>query len=153
MGHNALVEKIRLNNVLVNLNCTSKEEAIVLLADTLFQQGDVKASFRQAVISRENVFPTGLDTGEVCVAIPHTDREHVNRDAIAVATLAEPIEFMAMGSQDTALKIQVIVMLAIASDDRQIETLQAVMNLVQDQSLLKQVTKSKNAEELLNIIS
>ncbi|WED27740.1 PTS sugar transporter subunit IIA [Vibrio sp. DW001] len=153
MSHNILTSKIRSDNVLVKLNCSSQDEVIGRLADRLQEQGIVKDSFRDAVIARENVYATGLDTGNICVAIPHTDRQHVLHDGIAVATLENPVAFVAMGTEDSILKVQVIFMLAISSDDKQIDTLQAIMGLVQHQSLLEKMIEVESSSELLNIIS
>ena len=41
------------------------------------------------MITREERFPTGLDTGNFGIAIPHTDGIHVNKPAIAIAILSK----------------------------------------------------------------
>ena len=41
-------------------NMKTKEEALSYLADKLIRKGIVKESYKQAIIDREHVFPTGL---------------------------------------------------------------------------------------------
>jgi len=74
----------------------------------------VLPSFRDAVIQRENKLPTGLETKPYGVAIPHTDHDHVNRSAIAVATLENPITFHNMAQPSQEIPVKVIFLLGIA---------------------------------------
>ena len=46
---------------------------------------------------REKVFSTGLNFEEMGIAIPHTDSIHVNRQAIAVGILKEPVKILSYG--------------------------------------------------------
>jgi PTS system galactitol-specific IIA component len=153
MGDNILTSKIRPDSVLVNLDTLTKEDVIGCLAETLLEQGLVKNSFKEAAITRENNFATGLDTGEIGVAIPHTDREHVLCDAVAIATLNNPVTFIAMGTNDMPVNVRIVIMLAIASDDKQIDTLQAVMNLVQQQPLLEKLVCETSSNDLIQTLN
>ena len=64
-----------------------RDEAMMKLASLLKNGGFVKESFEKAVLDREKIFPTGLPTKPIGVAIPHTDAEHVNKGAMAVGIL------------------------------------------------------------------
>ncbi len=66
---------------------------IRFLASKLIEKGVVKADFADAVVEREMGFPTGLQVGEINVAIPHTDAKYVNAAGMAVATLKRPVNF------------------------------------------------------------
>ena len=74
-------------------NIKTKEEALSYLTDKLISKGIVKESYKQAIIDREHVFPTGLQFESYGIAIPHTDVEHVNKEQIALMTLKEPVSF------------------------------------------------------------
>ena len=74
-------------------NIKTKEEALSYLADKLTSKGIVKESYKQAIIDREHVFPTGLQFEAYGIAIPHTDVEHVNKEQIALMTLKEAVPF------------------------------------------------------------
>ena len=81
-------------------NMKTKEEALSYLADKLSSKGIVKESYKQAIIDREHVFPTGLQFEAYGIAIPHTDVEHVNKEQIALMTLKEAVSFYQMGTND-----------------------------------------------------
>ncbi len=82
--------------VFIDLDASSSEESIRKMSKFLREAGYVKASFEDAVLSREEMFPTGLPTPEIGVAIPHTDPEHVIYPTIAIAILKKPVEFKQM---------------------------------------------------------
>lgn len=152
MSNKVLTSKLKKENILTKLNCKSRDEAIGLMADLLTEHGVVKPSFKGAVIERESNFATGLDVGSICVAIPHTDREHVIKDAIGIATLNTPVTFMAMGTDNDPVNVRIIIMLAIASNDKQIDTLQQVIELIQDSSVLEGIINAENPEKLLSVL-
>ncbi len=145
-----LTSNIRKSNVLLKHSCDTRAKVIALLADSLFSNGKVKASFKQAVLEREENFATGLEAGEICVAIPHTDREHVISDSIAVMTLNSPVSFNAMGTDDVPVSVSIVFMLAISSNDKQIDTLQEVIDVVQDQELLGKLLLASNYQEFVD---
>ncbi|MBU5585366.1 PTS sugar transporter subunit IIA, partial [Enterococcus sp. S181_ASV_20] len=53
----------------------------------------VHPSYQQAVIERERIFPTGLPTKGINVAIPHTDSIHVKKEGFLVGVLEKPVTF------------------------------------------------------------
>ena len=55
-------------------------------------------------MKRESVYPTGLPVGEINVAIPHTDPEHVNNAAICLGILEKPVTFNVMGMEEKQQK-------------------------------------------------
>lgn len=57
----------------------TSDELFASICPKLLAGGWVKESFQEAVIAREKVFSTGLQTEPVAVAIPHTDAEHVKK--------------------------------------------------------------------------
>ena len=60
------------------------------MADIMFNVGAVKDTYAAAIAARERDFPTALEVGEINVAIPHCDTEHVNKDAVCVVILRNP---------------------------------------------------------------
>ena len=95
----------------------------------------------QALKDREAEFPTGINTGEKGVAIPHTDVSHVNKKGIAIATLKQPVEFVEMGTDDEYVNAQVVFMLAV-DEKGHLELLQAISHKVNCQAL--QLSRVKN---------
>nr|MBC7245401.1 PTS sugar transporter subunit IIA [Chloroflexota bacterium] len=137
--------------VLVPMSAKDAVDAITQLGTLLQKGGFVKESFIPAVIQREQEFSTGLPTAEVGVAIPHTDVEHVLKQAVAVGILEKPIEFGEMGNPGSTVPIQVICLLAVAKSEIMVKMLQAMVQMFQTPGLLKQIVQAKNAPEIVRI--
>ncbi|AVK64038.1 hypothetical protein C5Z26_07900 [Lactobacillus sp. CBA3606] len=144
-----------LNKELVfsHVDANDADELIHYLAEQLKQAGKVKDTFEQAIKDREKIYPTGLPTGKIAVAIPHTNVEYVNEAAIAFATLAHPIKFHNMAVTDQTVDAQIVVMLAMKNPHSQISMLQKLMALFQDQTLLGRLQQITDNEQLFKIVS
>lgn len=134
----------------VGLKVADQNELFTTMTGSLMSSGRVRASYLQALLDREAVFPTGLPVG--CgVAIPHADAEHVLTDTIAIATLTEPVNFGEMGGSDDLVAVRVVIMLALTATGGHIKILQRVVKAIQNTAFLDAVTESKTAEELAQV--
>ena len=138
-------------------NISSKEEALTYLSDKLIEKGIVKESYKEAILNREKVFPTGLQFEKYGIAIPHTDVEHVYKEQIAVMTLENPVSFYQMGTNDVEVSVKVIFMLALKEAHSQLTILQQLIEILQDKEIMEKLmnmdeyTTSKEVKELLAI--
>lgn len=121
--------------ILRDIEAATKEEVISLMADKLNEKGLVKASYKEAVLRREQEFATGLPTASCSVAIPHTDSEHVNQKAISIAVLKEPVSFGVMGD-DATTDVKLVFMLAMDEEHSQLSLLQRLMQIFQNAEML-----------------
>lgn len=144
---------LRRELVNVKLEASSKEDLLRKLANEFLDEGLVKPSFPQAILDREAVYPTGLPAVAFDIAIPHCAASNVNETSMAVATLAHPVEFQQMGSAEITLHPEVVFMLAIQDPDKQLETLQKIMAVIQDRELLENIRSAKNADELYGLLA
>ena len=144
-------EKLKEELIIPGLEAKSSDDIFEALGGKLVKQGYCKESYVQALKDREAEFPTGINTGEKGVAIPHTDVSHVNKKGIAIATLKQPVEFVEMGTDDEYVNAQVIFMLAV-DEKVHLELLQAILAVLQDQEVLKKLIKAKDAKEIIEII-
>jgi PTS system galactitol-specific IIA component len=140
--------------ILKDVDVNSREELLRTMATNLFRKGLVKKSFIEAVIERERTFATGLPTNSVSVAIPHTDSEHVNKKAISVAILKEPVNFGVMGEMNVETPVQIVFMLAIDKKDSHLVLLQKLMEIFQNaeelQFLILEENKTNIKKRLTN---
>lgn len=134
------MELIHKNLVFQNKDFKDSQTALSYLSQQVEQAGYAKDTYHTAVIEREKKFPTGLPTGDICVAIPHADSIHVNKSTLAVMTLKKSIDFHNMGDPDNTLPVSIIIMMAIAEPRGQLTMLQKIMGIVQDQKHLKTLT-------------
>lgn len=144
-------EKLKAELIIPGLQADSSDDIFEALGGELVKQGYCKETYVQALKNREAEFPTGINTGEKGVAIPHTDVSHVNKKGIAIATIKNPVSFMEMGTDDEYVNVQVVFMLAV-DEKGHLELLQAILGILQDQEVLNQLIEAKAAEEIIEII-
>ncbi len=143
------------NLIVVGLKAQTNIEVLNALSKKMYEQGYVKDSFSEAVIEREKVFPTGLLVeDDFAIAIPHADREHVNKLGMAVATLAEPVMFRQMGGEEGDLvPVGLVCMLAIDDPHKHMETLAELMELFSDHEKLEKVKNCKDKDTIKSLLS
>jgi PTS system galactitol-specific IIA component len=144
---------LRKELVNVDFEASSQKDLLLKLANEFLEEGLVKPSFPQAILDREAVYPTGLPAVAFDIAIPHCAASNVNETSMAVATLRHPVEFQQMGSAEITLHPQVVFMLAIQDPDKQLETLQKIMGVIQDKKLLEDIRAAKTVDELYNLLA
>lgn len=144
------VENITIHeeNIVVKMEAADRVEVICQLGGLLFQHGYVKETYVKAVLDREEVFPTGLQTNLLGMAIPHTDTEHVIKPALAIATLAHPVTFQAMGSPETEVPVTIVMMLAISDPKVIIPMLRSVLFILEKGETLKALTQATSELEI-----
>lgn len=123
----------------VTLSCENDKEVLTQMASALQDEGYVKDSFPEAILKREEVYPTGLPVGEISVAIPHTDPEHVNDAAICLGILDKPVTFNVMGMEGETTDVSILFMLSIKHKEDQMDMLQKLIAVCQNQDTLKEI--------------
>jgi len=143
-------------NFFIKKEVKSYKEIINFMGEHFFNKGYVKKSFTQAVLDREEVYPTGLQTIGGGVAIPHTDPDHVIISALGVATLKEPINFRVMAEPDKIVSVSVVMMLAVADPKKVVPILRKVISIIEDQKaiegLITAVTKQQASQIVIDHI-
>ncbi|MBK8448205.1 MAG: PTS sugar transporter subunit IIA [Micropruina sp.] len=108
-----------------------RDQVLSTLAGRVVEAGFALPSLPAAVLARENAYPTALPT-PVPVAIPHTDPAHVLQPGLAVASLAEPVEFGLMGGSAERLAVRLVVLLCVSDPAGQVGGLQQVLDRLGD---------------------
>jgi len=138
--------------IISQLDAMNYQEIVQALGDKLQAFGYVKDSYVSAVIKREGIFPTGLPLGDINVAIPHTDVEHVNKPAIAVATLASPVAFGNMGDPSETLEVSIVFLLAMKEPHAQVNLLQNLVETFQNPEVLQCLMGAIDPQEIEKIL-
>lgn len=123
------------------------------MAGALHDADFVKDSYCQAILDREVDFPTGLYSGGVNVAIPHCDISHVNKGAMCVGVLKDPVPWGRMEDKTQTCDVRLVAMLALTDPKDHLATLRKVMNLVQDQQLAEHIVKSDDPAEIYGLVA
>lgn len=134
--------------IFLDLEAKDKQQAISLLADKLLAAGKVRDTYKDAVLIREQTYPTGLPLGEYNIAMPHTFAEHVIEPVIAVARLKEPVDFLEMGTKDEHLPVSLVMMMAISNPQEQLGLLRRILRLFADEEVLREVMTSASTEDM-----
>ena len=138
--------------ILVKEPVKDKEEIIRKLGSLLLANGFVKDTYTQAVYDRELVYPTGLKARVTGVAVPHTDTIHVNKPAVAIATLMNPVIFNGMGAPDTEVSVDIVLMLAIHDPKLVVNILRKVIFVIEDDEALKNLQSAQTKKEIKDIM-
>lgn len=127
--------------------------ALKILADEMINSGAAKDSFYDAIVEREKVFATGLSLNNgMCVAIPHTDPEHVNKTQVGFISLNNPVEFIEMGTEDKKIGVTMMFMLALKEAHEQLDMLMKLMDMFQNDDLMERFAKVDNYDDYYNLI-
>ena len=138
--------------VLGPIKAKDAEGALRYIAEHLVRLGYAKETYPDAVIAREQEYPTGLPTNGAGVAIPHCDADHVIKPAIAVCTLSSPVTFGVMGEKDATVQVDIILMLAINDPTSQLDVLRRVSLMVQHAKTLNALKSAPCKEEVMRIL-
>lgn len=135
------------------LDANTVEEAERVLASALLEHGYVKPSYVSAVLERERDYPTALELGGYCVAIPHTESEHTRNGGIALGVLKKPVMWRRMDDPDELCPVSLVIMLAVNDPHDHLELLQRVIGLVQDQGLIRAILAADVPEDVINLVA
>lgn len=142
-----------LQSVIVNLNAPDSTAVIRQLGGRLFQEGLVRNGFVEATLAREASAPTGLPLGgEYNAALPHVDVEYVIQSSLALATLPKPVVFQNMVDRQQAVPVQLVIMLALADSESQVEMLGQVATILQQPQAVADLVRAKSVDEIFALL-
>ena len=137
---------------LFHRHADSRDEALKMLAEEFMRSGVAKDTFYEGILNREKVFATGLSLNKMCVAIPHTDPEHVNRTQIGFMSLDAPVEFIEMGTEDKKIPVTMMFMLALKEAHQQLDMLMKLMDAFQNDELMEKFAAADNFDDYYSLI-
>ena len=137
----------------LQLAASSATDVIETLGGALNRSGYVKPGFVAATLAREATMPTGLPLGgEINAAIPHVDAEYVERPALALATLQQPVIFRNMVDPDAAVPVRLVIMLALDNPKSQVDMLQQVAEILQSPSIVDRLMAATSTGEIMTVL-
>lgn len=115
-------------DALVIKNAQNSDEVITYLANYLQEKNYVNEKYCKATLDRERLYPTGLATKPIGIAVPHSNSENVLKQAIIVATINPMVTFTEMGSESSKTEVGVVIMLALKGEDSHLNYLKNIVN-------------------------
>jgi len=141
-------------HIIVNLTAQNAHQVIDILTTSLSETNHVSPAFSKDVWIREQVFPTGLPTEPIPIAIPHADPDNVNESAVGIGILKSPVEFGQMGTDgSTKVNAYIIFLLAIKEREKQVIMIGQLIKLIQTGDLLEKLIEAQDASECLVMLN
>lgn len=134
---------------------SDRDGLLIELSENLKSKGFVKESYRESILARENMHPTGLMVEDLInIAIPHTDVEHVLKPTMVIIKHSSGnFKFFRMDEPGTEIPVDVVFLLVVKESDGYVNFLAALTNLFQDADfirLLSTQTPDKICEGLVD---
>ena len=132
----------------------SREALLRQMAGRLAQYGYVKDGFLESILRREEEYPTGLCLHQASyhIAIPHSDPEFVNTDAVAAAILEEPVAFRRMDDCEQEVAVSLVIMLAIRDAGDHMQMLAGAVRALQDADQAAGLMNVRSGKELMQYL-
>lgn len=138
--------------ILTNLDCTTKYEFFDEISCFLQEKGYVTDGFKEAIVKREEKYPTGLRTQTYHVAIPHTDPENIIKPFIAMVRPKHQIEFIEMATDDQTVNAQLIFVLGLKKADNQAPLLQKLIDMFMNKEVMDKLLVETEKTQILSIL-
>lgn len=139
--------------IFLDISSKTSNELFLMISPILLKGGWVKPSFQSAIISREEVFPTGLQTEPVSVAIPHTDAEHVEKSFVAFLRIKDDIPFKHMGIPDKKVQAKFVFILGISEPKNQVVILSNLIDAFSNEDVMTELIKTTDKKRLLFLLN
>jgi len=138
---------------ILDIDVKDANEAISILGNLLVKNDFVTDTFISAVIDREKILPTGLQLKLFGAAIPHTFKEHVKQNSIAVGFLDKPVLFRNMGNSNETIPVKLIILMAIKDVDDQVDMLSRIVGLLKSEHNQEQLLLTKKPADIVSIFN
>lgn len=144
----ALTKIIQTKLVKFNLIASDRDTVIDQLADLYLENGVIsnKAPYINAVNVREAEGTTGIGGG---IAIPHGKSEVVKSSAVAIAKLANPVEWQA--SDDKPVEYVFLLAIPDDGDNEHLQLLSELAGTLMDDDVREKLELANSKEDLEKI--
>ena len=132
----------------LNVKANVKEEIIDKLVDLQATHGNItdKAAYMQAIFDREAEFSTCVGNG---IVVPHARTGVVTAPSLAVARLAEPIQYNEEDDEKSDLFFMIA---APMNGSLHVDVLARLMTLLAEDTLVDKLRAAKTEEEFLGLL-
>jgi len=130
------------NLIVIKSQKKTRDEVLRELTDAAIKAGYAKQGYYEALLEREEKYPTGLHIPQIEVAIPHADVEWTIKPSVTIAVLDEPVIFEPMGGEGGEVNARLVFMLTIEDPKEHIDFLRALTNLMGQAEILVEFAES-----------
>ncbi|MDF2911144.1 MAG: manP [Sporolactobacillus laevolacticus] len=146
-----LVNLIDKQNIVMNLDVRTREEAIKSLSVKLHDNGFISDTdrFYQDVLQRESYTTTGIGNG---IAIPHGKSKFVNETTVIFANTEHEIEWNSLDGS----KVKIIFLMAVAPENQgndHLQVLAKIASKLMDDDFVKAIKQAKTPDQVVKALS
>lgn len=121
-----------------SIDLADYKDALRHIGTTLATKGFVKESHTEALLEREESFPTGIALDGYAVAIPHCDASHAIKPVLYIIKPNKPVTFN-RPDEDETIDVSLIIGLVVTSPQEQLPLLRALFSNLQNRSFYETV--------------
>lgn len=140
-------------NILLDLEVNNKVEVLEEIVKVMYKNGYIKKGYLNDVLEREEIFPTGLPTEGVKIAIPHASSNSIVKSGVGVAVLRKPVVFNNMVEPEEELEVEIVFLLANMDKNEQVKELQKLMDFFSEGDTLLKIKKASSVNEIVDILN
>ncbi len=122
------------------------------ISERLQSLGYVRDTFLNAILIREENFPTALPLKPYIVAIPHVEPEHVIKPFIAVSRLKSSVEWREMAANENILSTKFVFMLGFLEYTDHVNLLQVLIENFQKHDLMDKLLNANDKDEFMKAL-
>ena len=146
-----VAEVLKKENIVLGLAAKTKEEALEKMTELLYKSGSLadRDAFLADVLKRESISTTGIGNG---IAIPHGKSASVSETTVAVAKVANKLEWESVDDQS----VEFIVLLAVNDNDKNgvhVKLLSEMARKLASAENCQKLVDAKTADEIIEIFS
>lgn len=141
---------ISADTICLRLHGHTKSEILDELIEVLAKAGkliDPKA-FREAILKREQTFPTGLENG---IAIPHARTDAVRLPAIALGIAPDGVEYGSLDNQPSRIFFLIAETESVAEEH--LEILASLTRHMQESHYIQSLLQAGSTNELIGLLA
>lgn len=144
-----ITELLDLKGIELNVQVSSKDEAIDKLVDLMCAAGKIndREAYKEGILAREALTSTGIGEG---IAIPHAQVAAVTKPGLAAMTVPDGVDYQSLDGQPAHL----FFMIAAPADggSTHLQALAKLSALLMDEDFRKSLLSASTPEEFLNRI-
>lgn len=138
--------------VFFDFEATDRVDLFTKLGAILTEKGYVKDTWLDAILDRENNYPTGLACEAVQVALPHVDPQHLAKPYIAIVKPKSTVCFDGMAGSGPVDAQLVINLGLLAHAEDQVGVLQAFLGIFIDVEATKEIMAQTDAQAMIDTV-
>jgi len=139
--------------VFFDMPADSRDGLIRMMSGAAIEGGYATEGYAEDVIERENLYPTGLPTDVLKVAMPHAMvQDHVKNAAIVIARPAAPIIFKEMGDGVSDIPADIVFMLVAKGDKEHLAVLQRLVCVFAEPACMGHLASTRTPGELIDVL-